>query len=161
MDQVSLIACTMPDLQELYRACLSAFKVSPFTELDKRGASVQTPGTYAMVLEHINNNSDAINNLQLGNYSLEFVHVTFLIKFDDMDCASNFANTLGFGCNHINNNILLLCGTIRQFRDIIESNNELYISVLNQMHDKLCVLGFKSLFGMKKGNKDGSFKLIH
>lgn len=159
--RVSLIAGTSPDWVTLTQKCTEMFGKSPTRELDQQGIPVGNPGSFAFVLENINNNSKAIGNMQLAHRSLDFVHLVFAAHFSDMDEADSFRQLLNvqhFGLGQK----IIFAGTLREIRDLILKGNtdEQNVRVCNVLYELLCGIGFKTLFGMKKGNLDGSFKLL-
>lgn len=159
MDTVNILACTIPDWPLLVKTCESMFGSSPTRELDRKGIKVGDPASYAMVVENINNNSNAVGNLRYANLSLDCIHLTVSIHFDDMDKAA-YLFRLTRTVKLLSGPKVLMIGALREFKDLIELNDDVCLGALNSLYQQLCILGFKTLFGNKKGNLDGSFKLI-
>ncbi len=91
VDKVELIACTLVDWPTFVDTCVKMYGSSPTRELDKRNITVGTPATYVMALESLNNRTI---NLKEAGISLDFVHVTFAVHFEDIDAALKFNNLL-------------------------------------------------------------------
>lgn len=159
MDQVDLIACTCPDWPTLVSSCVRMFGSSPTRELDKRNINVGSPATYAMTLENVNNNSEAIGNLKLANVSLEFIHLTFAVHFEDIDTATHFGNLITCPTLCYKSKVMF-CANLRQIRDLLVIDDTQCKDVVNQLHGIISKLGFKSLFGAQVFNKNGSFKFL-
>jgi len=162
---VEMIACTLPDWVKFVKTFEAITGESPTRELDKRNIPVGDPGSYAMALERINNRLQAIGNLSNGYRSLDFVDFTFLVHFNDRDDLSSFCNLLDI--THMqfmdgSKGYVLFKGSVRQLRDLILVGNEieLYRPIFNRMYDLLSACGFRSLFGMKKSMRDGTFMLV-
>lgn len=162
---VELIACTLPDWVKFVKTFEAITGESPTRELDKRNIPVGDPGSYAMALERISNRVDAIGNLSRGYRSLDFIDITFLVHFNDGDDLGAFCNLLDI--THLQfmdgtKGYVLFKGSVRHIRDLINVGNEIcqYRPIFNRMYELLCVLGFKSLFGMKKSMQDGTYMLI-
>lgn len=159
-----LISCTMTDWKRYIGAIQKVTGLSPTRELDKQKIPVGNPASYAMSLEVINSRTC---NLSKAFRSLDFVHVTFLVYFEDSDQIQTFSNLLNI--THITHtdkegNIIFV-GSVKQLRDIIEvglteciDNNDIY-NVLDTMYAHLCGLGFKDVFGPKKAREDGRYQL--
>lgn len=159
MGNVKFLACTIPDWPLLIKTCKETFGESPTRELDKRNLEIGSPATYAMVIETINDNSQAAKDLTLSNLSLNFIHLTVSIDFDRQDVARRF-NTL-ISCPSIwHENKVIFCASLRQLRDLVNLNDKDCLKVLNSIYQGLCGLGFKTLFGAKKGCNEDTFQLF-
>ncbi len=151
---VTIVACTLPDWHALVRKCTDIYKSSPTRELDKKSIPVGDTSSYAMVLEVINNRAEAVGNLSKAYRSLDFIHVTFLIYFEDGDQVQSFCNLLNVV--HIQyadrEGNVLLCGSLRQLRDLIEGvrlvvQDRIDLrTVFEGIESRLGQLGFKEIF---------------
>ncbi len=159
MDTVNIIACTVPDWNTLVHSCESMFGTNPARALDAKNIPTGSPASYAMVMENVNNNANAIGNLRFANLSLDIVHITISVHFEDIDLATHFRRLVT--CPVIGNGSkMILCLTLRQIRDLVNLNDEMCIEVLNTIYHLMSKIGFKSLFGSRQGNVDGSFKIL-
>lgn len=163
MVDIEVIAATTPNWPTLVRSS----KVSPTRELDKRGITVGDLGSYAMTFEVINHNPSCVGDLSRAYRSLDFIHLTLKMKFDDIDLAEAFCNLANI--THISytdrNSIIYLVGSIRQFHDLLQAflveddRFEQFRLTLDKIYLILCELGFKTLFGIKNTLPDGTFTL--
>jgi hypothetical protein len=162
---VVVISHTSPDWARFVMCFKGINGESPTRELDKKNIPVGDPGTFAMALEGISGRPEAIGDLQRGYRSLDFVDFTFLVSFDDADYLQKFCNFLDI--SHVQylgkhgTGFVLLKGTVKQLRNLIIAGSDFveYRTIFNRMYDHLCTFGFKTAFGMKKVQSDGSFLL--
>lgn len=162
---VSVIAYTQPEWSRLISLFKEINGESPTRELDKKGIQVGDPGSYAMTLERINNRTEAVGNLQKGYRSLDFVDFTFLIGMDDSDYLQKLCNIID--ATHLQytgkhgTGYVVLKGSVKQLRELIVVGSQIeeYRPLFNRMYDCLCTYGFKTAFGMKQVQNDGTFLL--
>lgn len=158
MDQVFVLATTFPDYSSIIHNCTQMFGVSPSRDLDKKNIPLNSPASFAMMLEVLNNNSSAVGDLENANISLDIVNIVFAVQFDDFDVCSHFCNLLS-GIQTRYNTKVIFNLSLRQIRDLINSNDISCLSLLNSMYSIMCRMGYKSLFGVKKGQSNGLFTL--
>lgn len=162
MVDITVIAATTPNWLVLTKG-----NVSPTRELDRKAIPVGDLGSYAMTFEVINNNPSSVGDLSRANRSLDFIHITLLMKFNDIDLAESFCNLANI--THISytdrQSKVYAVGSVRQWANLLfaflcnDDRFEQFRVTLDKIYIILCDLGFKTLFGNKNTLEDGTFYL--
>ncbi len=160
---VEIIGCTTVSWQQFTAACVKSFGSAPTRELDARGIKVGDVLSYAYAIEVLNDNTD----FQRLNRSLDFIHLTFTVSFDDYDQFPKFCNlapmrmlqfqlrSKGFG---------LFSGSLRELRALIIAGShkdqmEEIRKTCNEMNKYIEMLGFTGLCGPKEHLLDKTYAL--
>lgn len=161
---VALVAQTSPDWTRFVAISKELFHQSPTRDLDKAGVVVGDAGSFAMAIEVMNSNREAVNNLNKAFRSLDFINLVFIVNFEDGDMCDVFCNMLNIA--HLlyttrGSGTVLLNGTLKQIKDIIVclSNNDELRPVTNQMYEELCKHGLRTLCTKDKVKEDNTFTL--
>jgi len=162
---VQLISATTPHWSALVNTCVDIFGRSPTRELDSRGLRLEDPTAYTSVLEILNGREVDVRK---AHRSLDFVHLTFLIQFEDEDQFTNFCN-LSEICKLVWTNkkgsVGIFDGSLKQLKELVEvaCSRDIPCEIrltANKIYLFLDRAGYKELFGTKSPMEDGTFILV-
>jgi hypothetical protein len=161
---VQLICATTPHWSVLVQTCVDIFGTSPTRELDIRGIRLADPTAYTSVLEILNGKT---HEVEKANRSLDFVHLTFLIQFEDEEQFTNFCNLTDI-CKliwmHKKGPVGVFCGTLKQLKELViiscvrDIDQEIRLTA-NKIYCYLDQSGYRGLFKVKSPLADGTFIL--
>lgn len=162
MNQVWIISATQVNWETFIDCCLSAFGTSPTQELDLHKVMLDNQTSYVKALEVLNKRPEAIEDLKKASRSLDFVHLTFFISFDDADLFDQFCNLAGLCQVTYQDKIGLFCGSLKQIKELIvvgcdrKMAREIRLTC-NKMFVHLDLAGYRSMFKPKVVLPDDTF----
>lgn len=161
---VALIGITQVDWAKFIAISKTVFHQSPTRELDKANIPVGDAGSFAMTIEVVNCNREAVGNLSKAFRSLDFINLVFIVNFEDGDQCDAFCNMLNVA--HLLYTVrasgtVILNGTLKQIKDILVclSTYDEYKMVTALMYEEMCKQGLKTVLTKDKIGADGTFTL--
>lgn len=161
---VQIIGATTPHWSLLVKTCVEVFGTSPTRELDVRGMRLADPTSYTAVLEILNGKSIEVEK---AFRSLDFVHLTFLIQFEDEEQFANFCNLTDI-CKltwmHKKGPVGIFCGSLKQLKELViigcdrDIGQEIRLTA-NKIYCYFDSFGYRGLFKAKSPLEDGTFIL--
>ncbi len=164
---VEIVGCTTIAWDKFTSSCVKAFGSSPTRALDSKCIPVGNILSFAYAVEVLNGNEEAINNIPKLQRSLDFIHLSFAVSFDDYDQFPKFCNLAPVSLIQFQNRSKgfgLFGGTLRDIRALIISGSqkdqmEEIRKTCNEMNKYIEMLGFTELCGPKEHLIDKTYAL--
>ncbi len=164
---VEIISGTTIAWDKFTSSCVKAFGRAPTRALDAKNIPVGSVLSFAYAIEVLNGNDESLGSINKLQRSLDFIHLTFVVTFEDYDQFPLFCNlapmsllqfqikSKGFG---------LFNGSLRELRALVISGShkdkpEEIRKTCNELNKFIEMFGFTGLCGSKDHLLDKTYSL--